>query len=247
MAGSYARIERSLRVCWTVALIIVAQTLICGLAVVPSATVWALASRLAPDATARVLLTSILVVPLYLLFALTLIVVSPLITRLIGARVRSGLELSIADLRWPVLRWAQYVTAIRIVSVLAGPLLCGSPAWTAYVRWNGARVGRRVFINTRSISDHNLLVIGDDVVIGAAVHISGHTIEQGTLKTAPVTIGNGVTIGLGSVIDIGVTIGDRAQVGALSLVTKYTTLEPDTVYVGIPVSPLRRSLPGGVV
>ena len=218
------------------------QTVVCGLAAVPSTTLWYVVSTLPLATPARLVLTSVLVVPLYLLFALTLIVVSPLVNRLIGAHTVAGLELPIRDLGWPALRWAQYGTAIRIVSVLAGPLLCGSPAWTAYMRWNGARIGRRVYINTRSISDHNLLVIGDDVVIGAAVHISGHTIEHGLLKTATVTIGNGVTIGLGSVIDIDVTIGDRAQVGALSLVTKHTTLAPDTTYVGIPVSPLRHPL-----
>ena len=54
-------------------------------------------------------------------------------------------------------------------------------------------------------------------------------------KTAPVRLGRDVTIGLGSVIDIGVTVGPRSQVGALSLVPKYTTLDADAVYAGIPV------------
>ena len=242
MAGSYARIGRSLRAGWTVTSIIVVQTVVCGLAAMPSTALWQFLSALPHTTPARLALTSVLVVPLYLLFALTLIVVSPLVSRLIGARAAPGLAAPIRDLDWPVLRWAQYGAATRVVAALAGPLLCGSPAWTAYIRWNGARVGRRVYINTRSISDHNLLVIGDDVVIGAAVHISGHTIEHGLLKTGTVTIGTGVTIGLGSVIASDVTIGDRAQVGALSLVTKHTTLAPDTTYVGIPVSPLRRQL-----
>jgi acetyltransferase-like isoleucine patch superfamily enzyme len=65
--------------------------------------------------------------------------------------------------------------------------------------------------------------------------VSGHTVEAGLLKTAPIRFGNDVTIGLGSVVGIGVTAGDGAQVGALSLVPKYTTLDAHTVYAGIPI------------
>jgi len=91
-----------------------------------------------------------------------------------------------------------------------------------------------VFINTLSIADHNLLDIGDDVVIGADVHISGHTVEGGVVKTARVRLGSNVTIGLGSVIDIDVEIADGCQIGAFTLVPKHARLEPNTVYVGIP-------------
>ncbi len=91
-----------------------------------------------------------------------------------------------------------------------------------------------------SISDHNLLDFGDDVVIGADVHVSGHTVEAGVVKTGPVRLGRNVTIGLSSVIEIDVVIGDDAQVGALSFVPKHTVLEPRRVYAGIPVTPLRR-------
>ena len=55
--------------------------------------------------------------------------------------------------------------------------------------------------------DHNLIEHGDDVVIGSDVHLSGHTVEGGIVKTAAVRVGRGVTIGLGSVVDIGVNVG----------------------------------------
>ena len=89
-------------------------------------------------------------------------------------------------------------------------------------------------MNTTFISDHNLLDLGDDVVIGAEAHISGHTVEAGTVKTAAVRLGNRVTIGLGSVVDIGVEAGDDCQIGALSLVPKHSRLAPGAVYAGIP-------------
>jgi acetyltransferase-like isoleucine patch superfamily enzyme len=90
-------------------------------------------------------------------------------------------------------------------------------------------------------ADHNLLEIGDDVVIGADVHISGHTVEGGLLKTAPVRLGSHVTVGLGSVIDIDVEIGSGCQIGALTLVPKHSRLEGHAVYVGIPARPISES------
>jgi carbonic anhydrase/acetyltransferase-like protein (isoleucine patch superfamily) len=45
-------------------------------------------------------------------------------------------------------------------------------------------------------------------------------------------------VGVGSVVGIGVVAGDGCQIGALSLVPKFTELEGGAVYVGIPVKKL---------
>jgi acetyltransferase-like isoleucine patch superfamily enzyme len=90
-------------------------------------------------------------------------------------------------------------------------------------------------VNSLFVSDHNLLECGDDVVIGGDVHVSGHTVEAGIVRTARVRLERGVTIGVGSVIDIGVTVGADTEVGALSFVPKHTILQPGAVYAGIPV------------
>jgi acetyltransferase-like isoleucine patch superfamily enzyme len=131
------------------------------------------------------------------------------------------------------------MAALHVVRVLAGSLFRGSPIWTAYLRWSGARIGRRVYLATVALSDYNLLEFGDDVVIGADVHLSGHTVEAGVVKTARVRLGRGVTVGIGSVIDIGVDVGDECQIGALSFVPKGATLQPGAVYVGRPVRRVR--------
>ncbi|MSO53429.1 MAG: hypothetical protein EXQ51_13655 [Acidobacteria bacterium] len=36
-----------------------------------------------------------------------------------------------------------------------------STLWTLYLRWNGAKIGRGVHINSWSISDRNMLEFGD--------------------------------------------------------------------------------------
>ena len=76
---------------------------------------------------------------------------------------------------------------------------------------------------------HGPLTIGDNVMMGPDVVILTHThnidiptlpmIEQG-MRTAPVTIGNDVWIGMRSIIMPGVNIGDGSVIGAGAVVTK---------------------------
>ena len=106
----------------------------------------------------------------------------------------------------------------HVVRVLVGTFFRASPLWTLYMRWNGARIGRGVHINSLSISDHNMLEFGDGVVIGENVHLSGHTVEGGMVKTGPVRLGRFVTVGLGSMVGINVEAGEKCQIGAMSVV-----------------------------
>jgi acetyltransferase-like isoleucine patch superfamily enzyme len=78
-------------------------------------------------------------------------------------------------------------------------------------------------------------------VVGDGVHLSGHTVEHGVVRTARVRLGDEVTVGLGTVVGIGVEAGARSQIGALSFVPKFAWLEADTTYVGAPVRALRES------
>jgi acetyltransferase-like isoleucine patch superfamily enzyme len=183
----------------------------------------------------RLTVYSLAILPSYAIFALTLMVVSPAATRVTRWKTPPAASLRIADLDWALLDWARYMASIHVVRVLAGTLFRATPIWTAYLRLHGARLGRRVYVASLALSDYNLLEIGDDVVVGADVHLSAHTVEQGMVKTAAVRLGDGVMIGVGSVIDIGVDMGRGCQVGALSFVPKYSKLDPGGLYVGIPV------------
>jgi acetyltransferase-like isoleucine patch superfamily enzyme len=232
------RLRRAGRIGWMVASIVVVQALVCGAALLPPAAVVYAAAADRESAVGRVLIISAAAVPAYILFALLLMLASGLATRALGWRTPPGLDARLADVEWPLLEWARYVSALHIVRLLAGSIFRGSPIWTAYLRLAGARLGARVYVNSLALSDYNLLECGDDVVIGDGVHLSGHTVERGTLKTAPVRIGRNVTIGIGSIIDIGVDIGDGCQVAALTFVPKHMRLEPGTTYGGIPARPL---------
>jgi acetyltransferase-like isoleucine patch superfamily enzyme len=227
------------RIGWTIATLVLAQVAICGLAALPAVLAWhCLLTLTEPYVWARLALMSAAIVPSYVLFALCLMVVSPAAMRLLRWSTPPDAEMRIADMEWKLLRWVRYVASIHVARLFAGTLFRGTPLWALHLRLNGARLGRRVYVNSLSVSDYNLIECGDDVVIGADAHLSGHTVEDGIVKTARVRLGNDVTIGLGSVIEIGVEIGSRAQIGALSFVPKHTTLKGGRVYAGAPAVPL---------
>jgi acetyltransferase-like isoleucine patch superfamily enzyme len=222
----------------TCLVILVVESAVCGAsASLPALLLYASARAIA-DPWLRVVAVAVAAAPAYVLFALCLVTVSAATTRLTGARSPGDADMRLADMDWRLMQWARYVAATYVVRLFAGPLFRGTPVWTLYLRMNGAKLGRRVFINSLYVSDHNLLDFGNDVVIGGEVHLSGHTVEGGFVKTGRVVLGDGVTVGLCSVIDIDVKVGPRAQIGALSFVPKHSRLEGDQVYVGIPVKPL---------
>jgi acetyltransferase-like isoleucine patch superfamily enzyme len=228
-----------LRIAWAALSVFLVECLVFGLSVVAAAVFWEAVSRRAfAHPYIRTVVLCMAFVPAYVLFAFSLLVLSALSTRLLGWRTPPNAEMSIGALEWPILRWARYMVSVHIARLFAGSVFRATPLWTFYLRLNGARLGRRVYINSLAVNDHNLLEFGDGVVIGDGVHLSGHTVERGVVKTAAVRLGDNVTIGLGSVVGIGVEAEPDAQVGALSLVPKFSRLRRGVVYVGTPIRPL---------
>ena len=235
-----SRYQRWARIAVVVVTIVITQAVVCGVAALPSVSIAWLVWLAPLPAWAAIALSALLLVPLYILFALGMLVASPIANRLTGAYTPDGLRTRISDFDWPLLRWARYMAAGHLVNIIAGGLFHGSPVWTWYLRMNGARVGRRVFLNSAALSDHNLLAFGDDVVVGADVHLSGHTVERGMLLTGRVLVGANVTIGVGATVSIDTVIADGCQVGAHSYVPKHQSLEREAVYAGIPVHRISR-------
>jgi acetyltransferase-like isoleucine patch superfamily enzyme len=232
-------VRKWLRLLWALLTIFVVESLVFGFAVLPAALFWEWHFHWSvPYRWLRVVVLSMSFIPAYLLFAFFLMALSALAMRLTGWRTPKDADLAIAELAWPLLDWVRYSVSIHLVRVFAGTLFRASPLWSVYLRWNGARLGRGVYVNSLSVGDHNLLEFGDQVVIGEGAHLSGHTVESGRLKTAAVRLGDQVTVGLSSIIGIGVEIGAKAQVGALSFVPKHSRLPGGAVYVGIPVRAL---------
>ena len=58
---------------------------------------------------------------------------------------------------WPLLDWMRYLVSTHVVRVFVGSLFRATPVWTWYVRMNGARLGRGVYMNSLAVTDHSQL------------------------------------------------------------------------------------------
>ncbi len=242
--------RRALRVGWAGVSVIFVESILVALAAAPAVLVLQWLARVTAGSLRAVVLLCTFG-PAYVLFAICLMFLSPLVVRALGWRTPNNAELRIVAMEWPLLDWARYLASTHLVRLLAGAVFRATPLWTMYLRLNGARIGRGVYVNSLEVVDHNLLELEDGVVIGAGAHLSGHTVEAGFVKTGRVHLGRNVTIGLGSVVGIDVTIGAETQIGALSLVPKRSQLPDQATYAGIPVRRVdahrdhrRESVPG---
>jgi acetyltransferase-like isoleucine patch superfamily enzyme len=226
--------RRALRVGWAALSAVLVESTLLALAALPSVLLleW-LARSSAGSARAVVLLCAF--GPAYVLFAVAFMILSALAMRALGWRTPDRAILRIEDMQWPLLDWARYLGSAHLVRLVAGAVFRATPLWTFYLRLNGARIGRGVYVNSLEVMDHNLLELDDGVVIGAAVHMSGHTVEGRLVKTGSVHAGRNVTIGVGSIVGIDVDIGAETQIGALSFVPKHSRLQAGAKYAGIPV------------
>jgi acetyltransferase-like isoleucine patch superfamily enzyme len=100
------------------------------------------------------------------------------------------------------------------------------------------RVGKNTWIGPFTILDGSGgLAIGDNCSISAGVHVYTHdtvrwALDEAPVERSPVVIGSHVYIGPNTVIARGVTVGDRALIGANSLVL--VDVPPNTKFAGNP-------------
>ena len=240
-SGNRATPAARWRVGWTVASYLVVQSLVLGAAAVPVALAAEVVGPHLPTATwMRVVACAIGLLPTYFVFATGLVVASAGAARMFGWRTVAGLRMPVREFGWPLMDWARGAMLTHVVRVLVAIPMRVGPLWPWFMRLNGAQLGRRVWVNSINIADHHLLTFGDDVVIGSDVHLSGHTVEGGVVRTGTVRVGNRVTIGAGSMVNIDVEVGDDARIGALSYVPKGSRLAGATTWVGAPVQAVRR-------
>jgi non-ribosomal peptide synthetase-like protein len=206
---------------------------ICGIALVPAVALlgWA-SSALPPSGILRLVGLGLAAAAGYFAFGLALVAILPIarwVTLARGTPVGRFEYLSVGAWRWAsynaltlILRFA-FVNWIRVTPIL--PL---------YHRLMGAKIGRRVQINTAVVADQNLIEIGDDTVIGGDVTLVCHAAERGRLVTAPVRIGRRVTVGLMAVVFPGCEIGDGAVIAAGAVLSTGTRVGPGEIWAGVP-------------
>jgi non-ribosomal peptide synthetase-like protein len=138
---------------------------------------------------------------------------------------------------WSTFVWrTELVTATfenLAVSNLLEPLR-GTPWLPAYLRLLGCKIGKRCYMDTTDVTEHDLVKIGDDVALNDFAGLQTHLFEDRVMKVSGVTVGDRATIGSYAIVLYDAEIGEDAQLGDLSVVMKGETLPAGTSWEGSP-------------
>jgi non-ribosomal peptide synthetase-like protein len=113
----------------------------------------------------------------------------------------------------------------------------GTPWLPIILRLMGVKTGKRVWLNTTDITEHDMVHIGDDTALNEDCGPQTHLFEDRVMKVGPVKIGKRCSIGARTIILYDSEIGDNVNVDALSLVMKGENLQSDSNWGGSPVRP----------
>ncbi|MEU7487354.1 Pls/PosA family non-ribosomal peptide synthetase [Streptomyces sp. NPDC042319] len=113
-------------------------------------------------------------------------------------------------------------------------LLNGTPFKGLFWRLLGVRLGRRLFDDGARMPERTLVTIGDDCTLNISSVIQCHSQEDGTFKSDRSTLGNGCTLGTGTLVHYGVTVGDGAVLGPDSFLMKGEEVPPHARWAGNP-------------
>ena len=112
--------------------------------------------------------------------------------------------------------------------------LHGTPFLAMALRLFGARIGRRVWLDTTDLTEFDLVTIGDCAELARHSGPQTHLFEDRVMKAGPVTLGTRSTLGAGSICLPGARLEDGARLGALSLVMKGETIPVGPAWAGSP-------------
>jgi acetyltransferase-like isoleucine patch superfamily enzyme len=225
-------------------LLLVSQSLLFGVAVLPALLFWQLifaGTKGFPvlDPYGRYVLVAMSLIPAYLIFSCALMFLSAGWNRLVRWRTEEG-EHVLHDYPWPVVRWGCYNASISIVRIFCGEAMRATPLWTYYLKANGARIGPGVYVNSARLNDHNLLVLEEKAVVGGDAKLVAHLVERGAINAQRVVMRKRAVLGINAVVGPGVEIGENSAVGALSFVPKGTRIPPNEVWGGVPARLVKR-------
>lgn len=165
----------------------------------------------------------------------SLLIVVPIYNFLLPTRVAPyrGGYFTIASLPWCLHNGLFYLVRYTFL-----PFVTLTPFGPWFLRAMGMRIGRHAFINTELISDPCLIRIGDDAVIGGAVHLFAHYGGGGHLTIAPVSIGDRATIGLGATVMGDVVVGSDATILPHSVLLPGSRVGDGETWGGVPARPI---------
>lgn len=111
----------------------------------------------------------------------------------------------------------------------------GTPFLPMALSLFGVKFGKRVWLNTTDITEHDMVSIGDDTALNEDCGPQTHLFEDRVMKVGTVKIGARCSIGSRSIILYDSEIGDDVKLEPLSLVMKGEKLANGTDWTGSPI------------
>ncbi|WP_222536485.1 Pls/PosA family non-ribosomal peptide synthetase [Pedobacter polysacchareus] len=111
----------------------------------------------------------------------------------------------------------------------------GTPFLPMVLSLFGVKFGKRVWLNTTDITEHDMVSIGDDTALNEDCGPQTHLFEDRVMKVGSVKIGARCSIGSRSIILYDSEIGDDVKLEPLSLVMKGEKLANGTAWTGSPI------------
>jgi non-ribosomal peptide synthetase-like protein len=138
--------------------------------------------------------------------------------------------------------WSTFVWRNELINALhehlAGPFLVGALTGTPFLCWYlrllGARIGRRVYLETADFSEFDLVRIDDEAALNADCTIQTHLFEDRVMKMSKLEIGQGCSVGANSLVLYDSRMEPGSRLGPLSLLMKSEILPAGTVWAGSP-------------
>jgi non-ribosomal peptide synthetase-like protein len=138
--------------------------------------------------------------------------------------------------------WSHFVWRTELItglyeSAVVAPLLrwlTGTPLLPVFLRLLGARIGRRVYLDTTFLTEFDLVHVGDDAMIGGPTSLQTHLFEDRVMKMSVVKVGPNCTVGPRSVVLYDSVLEEGAGLDGLSLAMKGEVLPPESRWCGIP-------------
>ena len=138
--------------------------------------------------------------------------------------------------------WSAFVWRTELLTAmhehLADPFivraLLGTPFAAWFFRALGAKIGARVYLETTSLTEFDLVTIEDDAMLNQDCVVQSHLFEDRVMKMSTIHIGARCTVGSRAVVLYDSSMGNGAHLNDLSLVMKGETLPPRVQWIGSP-------------
>lgn len=117
-------------------------------------------------------------------------------------------------------------------------IILGTPFASLLLRCMGAKIGKKVFIDTTDFTELDLTSIGDEVCINSEAVVQTHLYEDRIFKMGNIDIRSGCNIGVGSIVLYNTVMEANVTLDNFSLLMKGEHLPTNTNWQGVPAQPM---------